>query len=114
MSRLVLGAVVLAGLVWTGVGRVGAEPPRKSDAVVKVLGKATAPDASGNQEINLLLKIDDGWHIYANPVGNEFFESAQTTVTALDTTGPMPLTVAYPPGKLMKDDGEEFRVYENE
>src|SRR5262249_2039279 len=54
----------------------------RSDSVVKVSVRAAPekPGPDGKQLLTITLAIEKDWHIYANPVGNEQFENAQTTV----------------------------------
>jgi len=56
--------------------------PDSKDAVT-ITATADKPDADGKQTVTLTLAIDAGWHLYANPVGNEDLKSVQTVVKAL-------------------------------
>jgi len=57
--------------------------PIKSDSVVKITAKATPekPGADGKQEVTVTINVDKGWHLYANPPGQEDFVTAQTVMT---------------------------------
>jgi DsbC/DsbD-like thiol-disulfide interchange protein len=113
MARMALVAAVVAGLQLAVPVR--AEPGTTSAAVVKILSEASPPDAAGNQVVSLVLLINDGWHLYANPVSNADLAAAgvETTVTAGPANAPLPITVQYPPGKLVKDETlGEYRSYE--
>ena len=76
---------------------------KRSDSVVKAVATAEKPDASGRQTVHVKLTIDKAWHIYANPVGNEGLDSAQTTVTVSGKAKPKSVNVKYPKGKTIID-----------
>lgn len=76
---------------------------KRSDAVVKVRAAADKPDASGKQIVTVTLDIDNGWHIYANPVGQQDLESVQTTVAISGVSKTEKVQVSYPEGKLIND-----------
>jgi DsbC/DsbD-like thiol-disulfide interchange protein len=83
---------------------------KKSDSVVKIGASVTKPDKEGKQTVTLTLDIDNGWHTYANPVGNKEMTQDQTTVT-LNTKGKV--DVKYPEGTVVKDKiFGEYKVYE--
>ena len=82
----------------------------KSDSVVKIAAEAGKPDAEGNQVIALALTIEKGWHIYANPPGNDDLKPVATTVTL---QGGAKGEVVYPAGKQVIDPVVgNYRVYE--
>jgi DsbC/DsbD-like thiol-disulfide interchange protein len=86
----------------------------KSDSVVKITAEAGKPDAAGKQVIKLFLTIDKGWHIYANPVGNEDFANAATVVKVTGATPPREVKIDYPAGKVEKDAQiGDYKVYED-
>jgi len=88
---------------------------KKSDSVVKVSAKAAPekPGADGKQEVTVTLKIDEGWHAYANPPGLEDLEPVQTTVTLKPTVKPEEVKVDYPKGKVINDPAlGKYNVYE--
>jgi len=78
---------------------------KKSDSEVKVDAKAFPADPSGKQEIVLTLAVNKGWHIYANPVNNEDFESARTTVKIDSKAGLPNVNVSYPKGDVHEVKG---------
>jgi uncharacterized protein YyaL (SSP411 family) len=84
-------------------GQPGGGGAKRSDSVVKAAATADKPDAIGRQTVRLKLTIDKGWHVYANPVGNEGLDSAQTSVTVSGSTKPKSVKVQYPKGKTIKD-----------
>ncbi|MCS6852613.1 MAG: protein-disulfide reductase DsbD N-terminal domain-containing protein [Gemmataceae bacterium] len=101
-------------LLLAGMVAVAAAGPRKSEAVVKVTARAMpeTPGPDGTQVVIVTLSIEKGWHIYANPVGNETLAST-ATVVAIDHTPKPEVTIDYPAGKLVKDkDVGDYRTYE--
>ena len=44
----------------------------KSDSVVKIQLEADKPHAEGIQVVSIKITIDEGWHLYANPVPQDF------------------------------------------
>jgi DsbC/DsbD-like thiol-disulfide interchange protein len=85
---------------------------KNSGDKVKVTATATKPDAAGKQTVTVTFVIDKGWHIYANPVGNELLAEAKTVVD-IKSAGKPEVTLKYPPGKVFQDKDEKYRVYEN-
>jgi DsbC/DsbD-like thiol-disulfide interchange protein len=85
---------------------------RKSDSVVKVDATTDKPDADGKQTVTITLDIENGWHVYANPVENEDLTNAQTVVSISAKLKLENVKVEYPAGKLQKDHGEKYKIYE--
>jgi DsbC/DsbD-like thiol-disulfide interchange protein len=108
--RFVVGVAAVTAWILLAPDAVQAQA-KKSDAYVKVVTKAEKPDADGNQVVTLTLTIDKGWHAYANPVGLEDLEDAQTRVTAVGKT--QLVKVDYPAGAVHKDKVVgDYKVYE--
>ena len=64
--------------------------------------------------VTLTLAIESGWHLYANPVGNEDFADNQTVVAAVPKSKHEVLKVEYPAGKPVKDKTVgDYKVYED-
>ena len=107
-AALALFACMLA---WQSEARAGG----KSDSKVKATATATKAGADGKQTITITLEIEKGWHIYANPVGDETFEDNRTRV-AVKAKEKLMVNVKYPAGKqrVEKVGKEEFkiRIYE--
>lgn len=64
------------------------------------------PDVSSTAEqkvFTITLNIGKGWHLYANPVGNQDLVSVQTSVAIKGDGVTLPAKVVYPAGKLVKD-----------
>lgn len=97
-----LGAALctLAGIVLLGdfAGAGG-----KSDTKVKVSVTAGAIAPNGRQSVTVTLLIDKGWHVYANPVKCEDFESVQTVIKVNAAVKPAKVEIQYPAGKLHVD-----------
>lgn len=86
---------------------------KRSDAVVKAAAKADKPAADGKQTVTVTLTVDNGWHVYANPVGNETLDSAQTQVLVAGKVKPKAVKVDYPKGNVVKDMlVGDYKVYE--
>lgn len=81
---------------------------KKSDSVVKIQASAKPVDSLGYQWVVLNLVIEDGWHLYANPVGSEIMVPAQTLVSVQNVES---FKVVYPKGRLYSENGENFWVY---
>ena len=84
----------------------------KSDAKVKVSATATKIEATGKQTVTVTLDIDKGWHIYANPVGDDLFEPVQTVVKVTAGVKLVRVDVRYPTGKVHDDIGIKWMSYE--
>src|SRR5262249_20382985 len=74
-SRAVLTAFLVA---LVAVGPIGA---KNSTDVVKAAATAGKVGSDGKQVVTLTLTIDEKYHIYANPVGNDDYVDVQTKVT---------------------------------
>ena len=102
-------AALLAAVAWQH-GEAGA---KRSDAHVKVQAKA-GPQEGGKQKVTVSLDVAPGWHIYANPVGNEDLVPAQTVVQFKADGKPAEATIDYPKGKVHKDKiVGDYHVYED-
>lgn len=86
---------------------------RKSDAQVKAKATATKIDAKGQQVVTVILDIEKGWHLYANPVEHDLLENGQTKLTVSAKVKPVSVAVKYPAGKTIVDGKEKYNVYEN-
>jgi len=91
------------------------EPTPKSESVVKVSARLSpeAPGADGKQTVTIDLDIANGWHVYANPPGQEDLASVQTAV-ALSSGKPLrSVKVDYPRGTTVNDPiVGKYLVYE--
>lgn len=83
--------------------------PKESADVVKAelkLGDKTAKD---EQTFTLTLTVAPGWHIYANPIGDDSLLESQTEIALGNRT----LKVTYPKGKEVTDStGAKYGIYE--
>lgn len=107
--RVVRGALA-AGLLVVGAALLAigvmpaADAGAKSQSVTKVTATATKPGADGTQVVTVTLNIEKPWYAYANPVGLEDLEGAQTTVKIASKAGKLAaVKIDYPPGDLKKD-----------
>jgi uncharacterized protein len=108
----VSGLALLACLTWLGDAGQALAQAKKSDAVVRIKTDAGKPNADGTTTVHVSLTIDKGWHIYANPPGQEDLADTATTITV--GGGAKAEAVDYPPGKLVKDKAiGDYKVYED-
>ena len=109
-------ALMAAALLMVAGARASAEVAvqgGKSDDEVKVAVAASKLDDAGKQVVTLTLTINKGWHIYANPVGNEELAPAATLVKLVSKNKPQEFKVNYPAGKEAGDKTlGKYRVYE--
>jgi hypothetical protein len=85
----------------------------RSDSVVKVAASASKPDDKGREIVTVTFDIDKPWHIYANPVGQETLEGAQTEITIAGASKPKLLKVEFPKGRKIEDKlVGDYSVYE--
>src|SRR5262249_42006243 len=112
VTNLVLALSLVIGLSIVSSSAT-ANQGKTSEAVVKVTAKSDKPSADGKQLVTITLNIDKDWHTYANPVGLEDLESAQTVVEITGKTKPDSIKLAYPKGKLHKDAVVgDYSIYE--
>src|SRR5437660_7834389 len=103
VRRIALSGAIL-GMAFLMVGMLPVHAGgKKSDSKVKVSATVTKPDAAGKQLVTVILAHDLGWHTYANPVGNDDFDSNKTVVTVKAKGKPVNVKVDYPTGKVHKD-----------
>ena len=87
---------------------------KKSDTVVKAEAKADKIAADGTQVVTVTLTIDKGWHLYANPVGNEDLVDNQVVVSVSSKNKLQDVKVEYPAGSLVKDKTVgDYKTYED-
>jgi len=116
MGRPIVRLVFFTALagVWIAVPEViQAQGATKSDREVKVTATADKPGDDGKQTVTVTLQINKGWHVYANPVGNDDYAANATIVTVVAKEKPEDVKVNYPAGKLLKIDDDKFNVYED-
>jgi DsbC/DsbD-like thiol-disulfide interchange protein len=112
-TRNLCRLAVLFCLTWLGSSNEALAQGKKSDAVVKVKAVAGKDTAEGTTPITLTLTIDPGWHLYANPVGNDGLDDNATTVTA--GGGAKAERVQYPEGKKVDDKTlGAYKIYTDE
>jgi DsbC/DsbD-like thiol-disulfide interchange protein len=117
ISRLIPAAALLAGvLLFSGPALHGQAQEKKKTSADKVTVQATASktDAAGNQQITMRLLIEKGWHIYANPLGNDEFTGNETKVFVTGQAQPADVKTAYPPGKMVEFAGAKVKIYDGE
>src|SRR5581483_6955016 len=109
-ARRTLGLTAMA-LLLAAAGTALAQG-NKSDSVVKATAKADKPGDDGKQTVTITLEVDPEFHVYANPVGNDDFDSNKTAVTVTGKKKPESVKVDYPPGKPVKDSVVgDYKIY---
>jgi uncharacterized protein YyaL (SSP411 family) len=104
--------VASGGVTATADGK--SEPPKnpKASADVVTAALSIAAGKDGKQEATVKLKIADGWHIYANPVGDAELLASQTVLSVYADDKEIEAKVAYPSGKEHKDiTGSKYNIY---
>jgi DsbC/DsbD-like thiol-disulfide interchange protein len=105
-----IAALALVFATLTGAARAQL---KKSDSVVKVEAKGDKIADDGSQAVTITLTVDKGWHLYANPVGNEDLTDNQVTVTLSAKNKLQDVKIEYPEGKLVKDKTVgDYKTYE--
>jgi DsbC/DsbD-like thiol-disulfide interchange protein len=80
---------------------------------VKVQASA-GKGAADKQVVLVELQIDKGWHIYANPTGNEEIAGAETVVQVKADGKALAAKVNYPAGTPHTEKGiGTFKIYED-
>jgi uncharacterized protein YyaL (SSP411 family) len=83
--------------------------PKETADVVKAEVKLGEKSSKGERAFTLSLTVAPGWHIYANPIGNESLLDSQTELTLAHGTP----TVTYPKGKPLTDSSSaKYSVYD--
>jgi thiol:disulfide interchange protein len=105
-----LAALVLA----LGPGGTSTAAGGKDKSHTKVTATASKPDSQGRQTITITMDIEKPWYAYANPVGFEELENAQTTVKIASKGGKLEeVKITYPPGKEKTDSllKANYKIY---
>lgn len=86
--------------------------PKSSADVVKVELRP-GNQADGLEKVNVVITVAKGWHIYANPVGNDkLAESATVIEIRADGKKVASQVPQYPKGTDKKSELGEYKVYE--
>jgi uncharacterized protein len=87
--------------------------PKESADVVKA-EIVVGIENDGKRKVVVTLTIADGWHIYANPVGNETLLESQTELSFLYDGEAVKTEVMYQKGKEYTDSaGEKYNIYKD-
>jgi hypothetical protein len=76
---------------------------KKRSERVQIAVSVDKPKEDGSQMVRLILSIDEGWHIYGNPVGLRELTSHQFEVTIKSKVPPKKVKIDYPAGKWIED-----------
>lgn len=102
MMTIVVAVMVILGGFCSQVWAKGSETVVKTSASIKSEGGATV--------LLVRLEVEKGWHVYANPPGNDDLKSVATSVSL---AGGTKAEVTYPSGKQVIDPVVgNYRVYE--
>jgi DsbC/DsbD-like thiol-disulfide interchange protein len=106
-QTVLFGVLGLAVLAFAAPSLPGGA--KKSDSVVKV--KATLDtSAAGKDVVVVKIDIQQGWHLYANPVKNDDLTASQVVVKIAD----VPATITYPAGKSVEEKTiGKYQIYED-
>ena len=92
---------------------VSESPAAPPPSHVKATATADKDAPPGKRIITLTLDIDNGWIVFANPVGPPDLRFARTLVTVKSKPGIKDVRVSYPRGRLVKDALlGDYRIYE--
>jgi uncharacterized protein len=69
--------------------------------------------AGATRSVTVKLEIEKGWHVYANPVGDELLEDGATKLTFLADGKAVEAKVEYPKGKTVTLGPDRYNVYED-
>ncbi|HEX5270638.1 MAG TPA: protein-disulfide reductase DsbD N-terminal domain-containing protein [Gemmataceae bacterium] len=110
--RIAFRSAALALVFATLIGSARAQL-KKSDSVVKVEAEAGKLADDGTQNVTVTVTIDKGWHLYANPVGNDDLAENQVVVTLSSKNKLKDVKVEYPAGKNHTEKGiGDYKIYE--
>lgn len=107
-----LGVAVLTGALALVATPCFAQKTDSGSKVTKVDVKAEKA-ADGGRTVTVTLEIEKGWHLYANPVGDELLEDAATKLTFLADGKAVAAKVAYPKGKTVTVGPDRYNIYED-
>src|SRR5262249_44008009 len=111
-----LGLAVLVGTMAFLPAFISAQDAKAkvtSSDKIKLKVEADKAGADGKQNVMLSLDIEKGWHVYANPVGDDLLEDAATKLTFLADGSPVEAKVEYPKGKTVTAGPDRYNVYED-
>lgn len=113
VTKILATFTLLAGLLACAATAQDKKKGRDSSDVVKTTAKADKINADGKQIVTVTLAIDRDWHVYANPVGLDDLQSAETVVEISGKNKTLSVKIAYPKGKLQKDEVVgDYSIYE--
>lgn len=88
---------------------------KRSDDVVKVRATVDHSVPQGLRRVIIVLAIENGWHVYANPVGPEELRDAQTSIALIGESSTRIDSIDYPPGIEKRNEViGTYRVYQGE
>jgi uncharacterized protein len=111
--KILTSVALLVGLLACAANAQDKKKVKDSTDVVKATAKADKPNADSKQIVTVTLAIDRDWHTYANPVGLDDLQNAETVVEISGKNKPLSVKIDYPKGKLQKDEVVgDYSIYE--
>lgn len=87
------------------------EKPKQPDFPVRLTVEPVKRDGPADQRIVVTLTIENGYHLYANPTGNEDLQP-QTVLTVSSKGKPEVVKITYPKGEVVKNEiVGDYRIY---
>lgn len=87
------------------------EKPKPPDFPVRLTVEPVKRDGSADQRIVVTLTIEKGYHLFANPTGNEDLPP-QTVLTVSGKGKPEVVKITYPKGEVVKNAiVGDYRIY---
>jgi DsbC/DsbD-like thiol-disulfide interchange protein len=112
LACLIVLAATAANAHSAGLSKTPPGKKETSDTKVKAKVEAGKVDADGKQTVLLILEVEKGWHIYANPVNHDIYGRNATTVGIKTVNGAPSYRVSYPEGKVKKEEKDTYNIYE--
>jgi uncharacterized protein YyaL (SSP411 family) len=98
---------------WPRATTEAPQSPKESAEVVKAELKLGEKTATGDRTFTLTLAVSPGWHLYANPVGDDTLLDSQTDVAVMLGKSATTVPITYPKGRVITDSsGAKYAVYE--
>ncbi|MCS6978162.1 MAG: protein-disulfide reductase DsbD N-terminal domain-containing protein [Gemmatales bacterium] len=104
-----LTLVVSLGFASFSQNKQDQSDPVSAQAVLKK--RQTGTDGKETWSVEVVLEIEKGWHIYANPAGDEVFVPTVVTVGGIAKDD---VEVAYPKGIVHRDETIQVVAYHYE
>ena len=108
-ARLMIPAALLAASFAVTSATAADDEVKVSPRVFLSVDKLPA---GGTCDVAVLLTVEEGWHVYANPTAEDY--QIPTKLSVRSTLGTTLVQTLYPAGKEVEVFGEKVRVYEGQ